>query len=286
VSGVVFAGVVRDCAPHLAGVLSNLDRLMALFDEAAFVFAENDSVDATKPMLKAWGQGKRRFSLLDLDGLGRIPARTVRLEIARNAYLEVIRDTPSLARFDYVCLLDMDEYGAYPVDTDSFRRAVDFLQRATDCAAVFCNQLGIYRDMWALRHPEYCPGDVWYEVLRWARAHGCSDDEAFSRTLATRLRSFDPGGAPLEVDSAFGGLGIYRLDYFLRSPNPYLGSTVRVVHDREGEPRVFRMQQCEHVHFNAGLRLLGGRLFILPSLINQVTPKLIFPSSSYRHMCF
>ena len=283
---VVFAGVVRDCAAHLPAVLSNVERLATLFDEAAYVFVENDSVDATRQMLQSWGTPRPNFSLLNLAGLGRLAIRTLRLEFARNVYLEFIRGDPAFSGFDRLCVLDMDEVGTYPIDVQEFSAALTFMQQTPHCAAIFANQLGPYYDVWALRHPEYCPEDVWYEVLTWARRHGTSDQEAFNQTFARRIRSFARDTPPVEVDSAFGGLGIYNLDYVRRGGNPYLGSRVRVLREG-GRLSTFRMQQCEHVHFHSGIRQLGGRLFLFSGLINCVTAaKVTFPASAYRQLCF
>ena len=283
----IFAGVLRDCAPHLTAVLGYLDRLSSLFDEAAYVFVENDSVDATKQMLKAWGERRPHFSLFNLDGLGRTQIRTLRLEFARNVYLEYVRSDPVLAGFDHLCVLDMDDIGAHPIDLRKFGAALEFMRATEQCAGVFPNRMGPYYDWWALRHSEICPDDVWYEILSWVQRNGASDEEAFERTFARRIRAFDRNLAPIEVDSAFGGLGIYSMNYVRRGPNPYLGSRVRVLRNQDGQVVTVRMQQCEHVHFHAGLRQLGGRLFILPGLINGATVLSDKkPYSVYRSLCF
>lgn len=283
----VFAGVVRNCEPHLPAVLSNLERLASLYTDVAFVFVENDSVDATKRLLAAWGHGRPNFSLLNLDGLGKIPIRTLRLEFARNVYLEFVRGEQSLLDFDHLCVLDMDDIGSYPIDPAQFRAALEFMRQSQQCAGVFPNRIGPYYDLWALRQAQFCPEDVWYEVLSWAHRHGTSDQEAFDNTFAKRIRSFDRSSPPIEVESAFGGLGIYRLRYVRQCPNPYLGSRVRVLRKKDGQLMAFRMQQCEHVHFHEGIRHLGGKLFILPNLINGVsTLGRVKPYSVYRDLCF
>src|SRR5215475_4472132 len=104
----VFAGCVKNCAHHLPAVLRNVERLRWLFDEAAFVFVENDSTDATKAILNRWGNGKPNFFLINLDGLDAIKQRTVRLEIARNIYLDFVRGNAALAAYDYLIVLDFD----------------------------------------------------------------------------------------------------------------------------------------------------------------------------------
>lgn len=286
---VVVAGLARDCAEHLPAVLANLDRLAGAVDETAYVFVENDSQDDTKAILREWGSGRPHFTLFDLAGLGAIPIRTLRLEYARNVYLEFVRGDPALADFDVLCVLDMDDVAVRPLDGEQFRAALAYLSAEPDRAGVFANPIGTYNDMWALRHPEHCPEDVWFEVLESVHLHGGSDEDAFDRTFGRRIVSFDPALPPFDVDSAFGGLGLYRLDWVRRAPNPYLGSRIRVLRQPGGAPAVLRMQQCEHVHFNHGLRQIGGRLFVIPALVNTVMPSpadVRFPASAYRSLPF
>ena len=83
--------------------------------------------------------------------------------------------------------------------------------------------------------------------------------------------------APIEVNSAFGGLGIYKLNFILNNPNPYLGSKVKIL---EISPQInfCKVQICEHVHFHQGIRALGGKLVILPELINGINKATVNPS--------
>ena len=50
----IFVGAMRDCAPYLPQVLSNIDRLSRCFLEVAYVFVENDSIDHTKKIINTW----------------------------------------------------------------------------------------------------------------------------------------------------------------------------------------------------------------------------------------
>jgi glycosyltransferase involved in cell wall biosynthesis len=282
----VFAGCARDCAAHLPAVLRNIERMAGLFAESFFVFVENDSRDNTKALLSAWGADKPNFFFIPMDGLHQAePVRTRRLEFARNVYTQLIRSS-DLARFDYVVMLDLDEVNAEELDLDAFRRALRFLQETPDAAAAFANQRGTYYDMWALRHREVCPADVWEEVYDHAMRKEVTDERAYRETFAKRIFSLAEDGDPMEVDSAFGGLGIYRMKYVINNPNPYLGHKVKAV-DRGATLQFSRWQTCEHVHFNRGIRSLGGRLFVLPWLVNRETGTgLEFPASACRSMLF
>ena len=89
----------------------------------------------------------------------------------------------------------------------------------------------------------------------------------------------------MEVHSAFGGLGIYRMAAVIANPNPYLGEKVKAA-EQDGQFHFVRWQTCEHVHFHQGLRSQGGHLFVLPWLINLETGVLDFPPSAWRSMVF
>ena len=136
---------------------------------------------------------------------------------------------------------------------------------------------GAYFDLWALRHPELCPRDIWEELADQVIDYRVSDAEAYQRTLAKRIFALAADAPPLEVDSAFGGLGIYKMSHILSNPARYRGAKMK---------RDVGWQVCEHVAFHAGLRASGGRLFILPWLINCSVANVSFPASAWRSFLF
>ena len=283
---IIFAGAVQNSSKHLPSVLKNLDNISKLASEVGYIFIENDSVDTTKADLRAWGSNKSNFNLVSLDGLSQIPVRTVRLEIVRNTYLELIKTDSKLRNFDFVVILDMDEVNSHQIDIKNFSNSLSFLNDSTSRAAAFANQQGGYYDLWALRSNELCPVDVWQEVLDYAHAHKVSDEEAFSKTFAKRIVNLESYKEPIEVDSAFGGLGIYKMKFILDNVNPYLGSKIKVLRNDDEQLQVLRTQICEHVHFHDGIRAQGGSLFIFPSLINNILHKISFDPSSFRSLIF
>ena len=283
---IVFAGVLQNASQHLPSVLKNIENISKLASETGFIFVENDSVDSTKFDLNEWGKDRPNFHLVNLDGLNQIQYRTLRLELARNTYLESIKANAILKNFDFLVVIDMDDISVYPVDITSLQNALSFLDADTSRAAVFANQQGGYYDMWALRSEEFCPTDVWEEVLDYVNAHNVSDEEAFSQTFSKRIMTFDSFGAPIEVRSAFGGLGIYKMQFIQENLNPYLGSKIKILQCGGNEPQIVRSQICEHVHFHEGIRSQGGSLFIFPALINAVLPKASFNPSFFRTLLF
>jgi Glycosyl transferase family 2 len=283
-ASAVFVGCAKDCAKQLRGVCENIDRLAGLFSRSAFVFVENDSTDGTKDVLQAWVRGHPTARLITRDGLAAsCRVRTIRLAKLRNAYLRHVRY--KARGFDYLIVLDCDEANEMPISCTSFTRAVEFLAQDSRRAAVFANQLGTYYDMWALRHSQLCPNDIWEEALDHIIRFGASDAAAHRETLGKRAFTLDPNEQPFQVESAFGGLGIYKVSSVLRNSARYWGYKRKVLASRKG-PTEFGLQVCEHVSFNEGFRHNGEQLFILPFLINRECRELQFPPSGYRSIIF
>jgi hypothetical protein len=250
--------------------------------ESAFLFLENGSRDGTRALLQQWC-AQRPDALLLAPDQPVSPVRTVRLAALRNQLVETLQQR--FVGFDLFVLADCDDVNIRPADPAAFGRAVDFLLETQDRAAVFGNTIGGYPDLWALRHPIRCPDDVWEATMDYALGHKVSDEAAYDAVFAPRLFSLPPDAAPMEVTSAFGGLGIYRMDAVLANPARYAGFKLKTVATKEG-PREVGWQTCEHVAFHQGLVAQGGRLFVLPGLVHDRIDELTFPKSGWRSMVF
>lgn len=263
----VIVGCLKNSAPFLSEVIKNLEMLASCFVEVSFIFIENDSVDATKAIISGWGEKQGHFRLFTMNGLDEYEKhRTVRLEIARNAYISAIRQDERLHRYDHMIVIDMDDRGAHPLSLDAVASALNFLNGQGERAAVFANQSVKYYDLWALRHPQLCPFDFWHEVLA-QTLHSDSDQDAFDKVYAKVPRCIPVNAPPIQVDSAFGGLGIYKMHFVLNNKARYIGHEYKFF---MGESMVFnKLQTCEHVSFHHGIAAQGGQMFILPYLINS-----------------
>ena len=275
----VIVGCLKNSAEHLPDVFQNLDKIASHFEEVAYIFIENDSQDATKKVISDWGAGKDNFRLFSMDGLdGYEKSRTVRLEIARNAYIHAIRNHERIKKYEYMIAMDMDDRGAYPLNSNALTSAMQFIELKNEHAAVFANQPVKYYDLWALRHPQLCPFDFWHEVLDKALQKK-SDQEAFDQVYTQVLKQIPIESAPIQVESAFGGLGIYKMKYIINNKNRYIGREFKYF---LSESIIFsNLQTCEHVSFNRGVSAQGGKMFILPYLVNS-DEDTFFNSAAYR----
>jgi glycosyltransferase involved in cell wall biosynthesis len=277
----VIVGCVKNSANFLPSVIQNLEKIASLYKEIAFIFIENDSVDKTKQLIKTWGRNYPKFKLFSLDGLDAYEKnRTMRLEIARNAYISAIQQDHALHSFDHVIVMDMDDRGAYPLEREGLLKALSFLNQQQSHAAVFANQSVKYYDLWALRHPQLCPFDFWHEVLKKALELG-TDQEAFDAVYASVPKRIPTDALPIQVDSAFGGLGVYKMNFILGNKARYTGHEYKYFINDE---IIFsKLQTCEHVSFHQGISAQNGLMYILPYLINS-NQDTSFNASAYRTM--
>lgn len=259
---VVFAGCARNCEPFLEAVLANVASFAAAFDRTGFVFVENDSSDGTLATLQRWIAGRTNAQLLTATGIAaRQPSRTARIASARNAYLDFIAQS-QLREFEYLVVLDLDDVNAGQMSAHDLRAAVNYLEEHRDHTGLFACSDPVYFDVWALRHPTWCPNDVWAEV------RSCTAlpyPQAVERFVYSRQIHVPADSRPIPVQSAFGGLGIYRLDAV--QAGRYVGLTE------------VGTECCEHVAFNAsaGTR---GKLALFPRLRNQAPAAHIRPRST------
>lgn len=284
---IVFCGCARDCASELPAVLANIRSLAARYPGSACLFLENDSTDQTQALLSAFCQEHEGDNqLLVLDGLAsQIPQRTVRLAMARNALVAALRRWYGDGRYTLVVMLDLDDVNTRPWDIDIIEAKINWMHAQQDVVAIFANQLDHYYDLWALRESDRCPGDAWEEVFDHALRHGCSDQDAFEQTFRRRIFTLPVDAPPMEVDSAFGGLGIYRMPAVLKNPATYCGEDVKAWGNMD-QPQITRWQRCEHVSFHLGLRQQGGRLLVLPALINADASGAAYPADGFRSLSF
>jgi glycosyltransferase involved in cell wall biosynthesis len=280
----VFVGLARDCAEQLPYVLDNIRVMAGFFAKTAFVFAENDSRDATAEVLEAFGANHSDCYVLNFDGIAQsLPQRTRRFAYLRNRCVAFIRADARLRGYDYLVVMDMDDVNRDPLDPGAIVQAFQFLAARDDTAGVFPNCRGVYYDMWTLREPTLCPGDVWEDQLDYVLTHQVDDMTAYKNTFEPRLFTLPETAPPLAVTSAFGGLGVYKLRYALKAEYKGYKSKEAL---QAGVKHPFRFQVCEHVAFNADIARQGGKLYILPFFVNRITAGVEFSETAYRSMIF
>ena len=280
---VVFAGCARDCEKYLEKTLSNIDYYTSLFEKSYQIIVENGSKDNTREILKS-KKNPNCYYLFE-DHLDEYGTRGERLERARNKIIEKIRNEPNLRKCDLLVILDFDDSGEYRVDKKNIFKSLEFLYSKKNIAGIFANQLGTYYDMWALRDEKYCKNDFWVEVLQNICAKAYPIDQISPEILKgvrdtyikKKTYSFNINQEPINVHSAFGGFGIYKMENVLNNKRFYEGTQTVNLKFKDNTSTKTKFQKCEHVNFNLGFIDQNCKLYILPYLINRDLMDLTFP---------
>jgi hypothetical protein len=253
---VFIAGLARNCAAALPASLERLREISASFAAAEFLFVTNDNADKTQEILARWCTNVPNALLISLDGAARaFPEGLERIAFARNSYLlDLRRRIRDGSRFDLLLVADLDGPNRELLSGAAFEAAIK--TAPAGWGGLFPNQQQGYYDIFALRHPKWCPNDCWAEVdrattfpLRNIKRRAAIRKYIFGRQI--KIASEEP---PILVESAFGGLGLYKVAYLTGA---WYSAALT------GRPT------CEHVSFHRALRENGAELYILPALTNS-----------------
>jgi len=230
---VIFCGTIRDCEKYIVNILNNIEICGKKFNDFCVVIYENDSKDNTRELLEI-NQKSNYYYLFEDNILEK--RRTVRLANGRNKILEKCRELNKNNYYNYLIMLDMDDVN----DNGKFVNSIEscFQYNVNDWDVLTGNQSDRYYDIWALRKKD-------------------DYDRDFRK---------DPNGLPtkfyeknglLEIDSAFGGIAIYKISSIPKECK-YIGEYFEN-NEEDFEPY---SEKCEHVDFNKCIKKNGGELFL------------------------
>jgi hypothetical protein len=136
--------------------------------------------------------------------------------------------------------------------------------------ALFANSAGKYYDIWALRSKELnVMFDCWDFVRHMQHQIGLKQDFAKEIAVKQYQNKIAPDRKPIPVESAFGGLGLYRLAK--TAGCVYSGQTTTCTCTelmKNIAPNSCFPYTCEHISFHKDMiDKHGAKLFILPSLL-------------------
>lgn len=246
---IIIVGIVKDAAATLIRDVNTLKTSFIDFAEVYWFLVESNSSDNTLEIL---GQIKNHNARFDFVSLGNLnnpeEPRTVGMALARNRYLEEIRSQTRYSKIDYVVVADFNNS-----NKDLNVEAVRSCFLSTNWDVCTANQDGPYYDIWALRHELWQPNDCWRQ-LEFFKKYVRFPEKALFMAVNSKMLLIPKKSEWIEVDSAFGGLGIYKAKIITQAK--YRGV------DSKG------LSVCEHVTLHQELRAQGYRIFINPSLIN------------------
>jgi len=248
-SSFLIAGVVRNVEKCLT---KDVERISTAFDGVTslkWLIIESDSIDSTIKILSELQVKVSGFRFLSLGELkNEIPLRTERIAFCRNKYVDELRHNNEYSDVDYVVVADLDG-----MNTLITKSGVLSCWERDDWDVCTANQAGPYYDIWALRHGKWVPNDCWEQLEFFSRYRADAERNAYS-SIYSKMIVIPKDSDWIDVDSAFGGLAIYRKKAFDEST--YVGLS-------DNGNRI-----CEHVQFHEVLRQKGFRIAINPKMIN------------------
>lgn len=238
---VAIVCICRSAMPYLQNTLRLIEQLAGRFRDAYFYAYENDSTDSTSQALDDFAI--RQWATIEHGTIGGEdlrgfePERTVRLAKCRTKCQEWVRDNAKDAQ--YVVVLDADPHGGFSVDgaINSIGWFCDLLSDSRGglqpgAMASFSLYMRKEKDG-GIGAGQY---DAWAARLNWWEDRREHD---WFHML------FPPvGSPPIPMNSAFGGLCVYRRSAFLSLR--YEGG------------------DCEHVAAHRAMRKSGYQLYLNP----------------------
>lgn len=223
---VALVAICRNAMPWLERTLALVEQTGGMFREWSCFIYENDSTDGTKDVLAKWADGQQRHASLNDNGRPHLnfttePVRTHALAEYRAACQQFVAngETP-----DYVIVFDTDPWGGWSVDG----------------VATSVAHMGYDDTLYGLASYSWCewqqlsgPIPFHYDAFAARLNHWHQRDQNWFHLWKPPV-----GGEPVEFNSAFGQLAIYRGYRYLQGR--YTG------------------EDCEHVTFHRSISSAAG----------------------------
>jgi len=246
----LLCGTIRDGGLRLEQSIARLVRALSKHFSLEIFIVESDSSDKTVETLQRLKSKYSKYNFA-FEALGNLrhdmPNRLVRLAHCRNSYLDHFKSRSH--EFEYLITADLDG-----INSRLSAKSLDALWENDHWDAAFANQSGPYYDIGALRVEGWIDSDPFVDLDRFIK-RGFSPEFGHTMSVTSRMLRIPKGDRPVRVDSAYGGLGIYRTEAAISS-----GYTAKRL-----APDVY---EIEIVSYNQQMSSLGYKLFILPSMVN------------------
>ena len=212
------------------------------------IFVESDSTDKSVYLIEKFLKNKKG-TLLRFENNQNFN-RFKNLEVSRNKYLEYISKSDELIKFDYLMAMDVDGVNN-KLEFQDLDKSIKMLD---DWTAIFPSQKFLYYDIFALRLNKLL-NDSYVNIIKDdfknKKFKNLKSNFSFNLKKYFFLRKLVDKRF-IEVDSAFGGMGLYKLKRIIEFRYDSLNGS-----------------QCEHVKLNKDLSKKYGNLFIDFKLINS-----------------
>lgn len=229
----IICGISRDNAADFWIMKRHIEFLGSHLNDYRVVIMENDSKDRTKKLLANWAYDNPRVTIISKDFHNKKRPSIQFLADVRNMYIHAINQ-PKYDDFNLLIVIDMDMSYGFDI-RGIYHSFASFDTWDAMASNGISNQQGEMYDAFAFRNAEF----PW--------AHYDKPKTYWSEVIPQIQKVHPVNTAFVSVDSAFGGLAIYKRDKL------------------NGCKYASFKEDCEHIEFHKCLSKNGGRMFMNPS---------------------
>lgn len=245
---VILASILKNESKNLKNLFRIYDKIISVYKEYYIIIVESDSEDKTfikcKNLLKKYN-GK----ILKVN-TRKFNKRTERIGFCRNIIIQEIKKKKKLTKYNHLIILDADKINWML----SGKRLIDSIANAPrDWVGIFPNQILSYYDLFALRIKDKFNIDC-YKYLKNKLNQKENICKLYRKIIFKNfflIKKYNK--RYIDVISAFGGMGIYKLSYAIKSSYS-----------------INSKNSCEHVMFNKKLTSSKKKLYIDTKLYNSI----------------
>lgn len=261
----------------IVGTISNVEKTLkkdllrvinsfSRFKNIGIYLVESDSTDKTIEILSELSKFVPNLDYVTMGALKPIIRNRIeRIRYCRNFYVRYIREIPKEFLPNYVVVADLDG-----MNSALNKKAVDSCFKNDNWEVITANQTFGYYDIYALRHPTWQKGDCFEELKIIKKDIDINPrfkfkpldqirllylfDKARKQAIFGKMIRIKSGKSFIQVESAFGGLAIYKADNFLNFN-----------YDTDQA----QIEESEHVALHKKIINMGGYIYINPNLVNS-----------------
>ena len=247
-TSILVTGIARNVARILPRELNRIEKALEnIFQIVFFLIIESDSIDNTKQVLENTKSKKNNFNYKSLGKVeSTLPNRIERLAFCRNTYVREIRENELYKNIDFIAVVDFDIRNNR-LNLGGLKKLIN----ENSWSAIFANQTGVYYDIYALRKKGWVENDCFEDYKKFSV--DMNPQAAKELAIWSKMKKIKKNLPLIPVNSAFGGLGIYRKNVFINF-------------DYSFSPE--QLHESEHVSLHRKIIDSNGLLFIAPNITN------------------
>ncbi len=270
---IVFSGLAKNCLNNVKKNIEFVDKFKEYYPKANIYFfiLESDSTDGSKEYLS--NINKEYLKIFNLDELEKkIIIRTERIAFCRNFLLKKIKEEANFSNFLYIPL-DLDIELFKYTSNEEFKNLLIMLKNNKSYDVIFPFSFPYYYDIHALRSNRWNTKNPWHSINSINKYLPIG--KFFTRYffIYRKQKKYNKKLTEIKVESAFGGIGIYKV-------NKDLFKNLEYSIDLK-----FGNTSCEHIKFNSFFKnKIIYPLWIIPSPLEHIEFKLISFNNKIKYI--